>query len=564
MRSSAGPRVSDGFRVKAYAGTTGVLLAFDISEKQRPGLLGFAVSRESPDAPDPQKRTERFLPAALRFPNMPKPRGGDAESDPVLSDRCPIQKFRWSDYTVYPDSNYVYRVFPVRGTPAAPALGEPLLAKVRTHGLDGHEAAIFNRAVVSSQAFARKFPDIDKELDEARKRGVKDVSEFAMPQKALDWLSRGLFEAIQAFLQSAKKDDGIDIAIYEYHLPALAHEVRAAHERGVKVRLLYHSKGDKTSDENRHLVGETGLPPENVLARKTSALMHDKFVVLRRKDGAALAPKRVLCGSTNWTHNGVYRQANVAHMSDDPAICAAYQAMFDKMAETAADSGETRKWITANNNIPEDGAMFAGFSPRSGKGDLSAFVKFIGKAGRDLMFATAFDLHESILAALLGKENDKILRLGVQNKASKITGVHRDRTAKFTATALLDSGLEGWFKETTAKQKGSIRVHTKAVVTDFTSDSPSILSGSHNLSENASGKNDENYLMIRGNPDLADIYGCEIMRIYDHYRFRFSFKTQKGENKVRPPKLTPDDSWSVSYFEKGSQKALDRLRFSGQ
>jgi phosphatidylserine/phosphatidylglycerophosphate/cardiolipin synthase-like enzyme len=564
MRSSAGPRADDGFRIKAYAGTTGVLIAFDIAEKQRPGLLGFAISRESPEAVNPNRRAERFLPAALRFPDMPRPRGGDAESDPVLSDRCPVQKFRWSDYTVYPDSKYVYRVYPVRGTSANPVRDEPLTASVKTHALDGPEAAIFNRAVVSSQAFARKFPDIDKQLDEARKRGVKDVSEFAMPQQALDWLSRGLFEAIAGFLGSAKKGDGIDVAIYEYHLPALVEEVKAAHARGVSVRLLYHSKSDATSVENKHLVGETGLPPENVFARKPAAIMHDKFVVLRRKEGAALKPKRVLCGSTNWTHNGVYRQANVVHISDNPGVYGAYQAMFDKMVETASNAGETRKWITANNMIPSDGAVFAGFSPRAGKGDLAEFVKFIKNAGRDLMFSTAFDLHENILAALLGKENDKILRLGVQNKPSKITGVHRDRTAQFTATALLNNGLEGWLKETTAKQKGSIRVHTKAIVTDFTSDAPSILSGSHNLSSNASEKNDENYLMIRGNTDLADIYGCEILRIYDHYRFRFSFKTQKGENKARPPMLTPDDSWSKGYFEKGSQKAMDRLRFTGQ
>jgi hypothetical protein len=70
--------------------------------------------------------------------------------------------------------------------------------------------------------------------------------------------------------------------------------------------------------------------------------------------------------------------------------------------------------------------------------------------------------------------------------------------------------------------------------------------------------------MIRGNTDLADVYGCEILRIYDHYRFRFSFKTQRGENKARPPMLTPDDSWSKGYFEEGSQKVMDRLRFTGQ
>ena len=36
----------DTFRVKAYAGTNGVLLAFDVDESRRNGLLGFAVKQK--------------------------------------------------------------------------------------------------------------------------------------------------------------------------------------------------------------------------------------------------------------------------------------------------------------------------------------------------------------------------------------------------------------------------------------------------------------------------------------------------------------------------------------
>ena len=560
MRALAGPRDSDGLTVKAYAGTTGVLLAFDIAEKHREGLLGFSVSRESPDAAKADDRPEQFLSAALRFPQTPVP----AKDKPIDTRICPIQKFRWSDYRVYSGSRYRYKIFPVRGKWDKPELGEPLALSVKTHDLDGSEAAIFNRAVVSSQAFARKFPAIDADLEAARKRGIKDVSEFAMPQAALDWLSRGLAEAMRDFLNSAKQGDGLDIAIYEFHLPLLADLVRQARLRGVAVRLLYHSKGDKTSIENKHHVETTGLPPESVFPRKTSAIMHNKYIVLRRKKGTAFEPVRVLCGSTNWTHNGVYRQANVVHMTDDRSVCQSYQIAFENLVRTAADTGATKDWVTANNPMRDDVPMFAGFSPRKGMGDLAAFVKLIKTAKRDLMFSTAFDLHKTILDALLGADNDSVLRLGVQNKPSEITGIHRDRTAQFTATALLNTGLDGWLKETTAKQKGTIRVHTKAIIVNFTGDSPAILSGSHNLSANASGSNDENYLIMRGSADMADIYGCEILRIYDHYRFRFNTVTRKGDEKARPPMLTEDDSWSVGYYEKGSQKSLDRLRFTGQ
>ena len=40
------------------------------------------------------------------------------------------------------------------------------------------------------------------------------------------------------------------------------------------------------------------------------------------------------------------------------------------------------------------------------------------------------------------------------------------------------------------------------------------------LSKSASEGNDENFLIVHGNTDVADCYGCELMRLYDHYRFR--------------------------------------------
>lgn len=558
MRVSIGPRPDDGFLVKAYAGATTVALAFDMAERATKGLLGFAIKRYDLDSDKPERRAGRFLNAMLRFPQTPK----NGNGEPIGTDSCPIQKFRWSDYTVFSGERYLYEVFPAYGKWDAPALGAKLAVEVKTHRIDDVGGVIFNRAVAASQAFSRKFPDIDKQLAAAKAKG--ELAEFAMPADVLNWLSRGLVETIVAFLNRAKKGDGLDIAIYEFHLPLLVEAVKQAHERGVEVRLLHHAKGDKTSAENRHCAALTGLPSALIFPRKTNAIMHDKFVILRRKRQDGFVPEAVLCGSTNWTHNGCYRQANVVHVLSDPKACAAYQAMFDTLVATHSDVGATRAWINANNPIDLSGGLFAGFSPRSGEVDLTAFVKTIRDAKRDLLFATAFKLPQKILDALLGKPNDKTLRLGVQNTASTITGVHRDRTAEFSASALLSEGLEGWLKETKAKQKGNILIHTKAILVDFTGDSPTIISGSHNLSGAASGSNDENYLVIRGNTDLADIYGCELLRIYDHYRFRHRTKTRTGEDRRRAPRLSEDDSWTEEYFKQGSQRQIDRLRYSGQ
>ena len=147
--------------------------------------------------------------------------------------------------------------------------------------------------------------------------------------------------------------------------------------------------------------------------------------------------------------------------------------------------------------------------------------------------------------------------------ANGISGFHRDRTAQFAATALFDHGMEGWLKAAMTPGGGTILIHTKVVVVDFTSNSPTVISGSHNLSNPASERNDENYLIIQGNTDLADSYGVEVMRIYDHYRARWVAE-QVGKGQFPGGGvLRPDDTWTDSYFKKDSRHYRDRLRFVG-
>jgi phosphatidylserine/phosphatidylglycerophosphate/cardiolipin synthase-like enzyme len=161
----------------------------------------------------------------------------------------------------------------------------------------------------------------------------------------------------------------------------------------------------------------------------------------------------------------------------------------------------------------------------------------------------------------LGEPHDPLLRLGLQNTRSKITGFHRDRSADFVATAMLSKGLEGYLKESTKGQRGNILIHTKLIIVDFTSDEPTVISGSHNFSKSASEGNDENFLILHGARDVADCYGCELMRLYDHYRFRHY---AKQGTRQRSATLTEDDSWTDKYFERGSLEESDRLRFAGE
>ncbi len=555
-------------RVKAYSGTTGILLAFDVVPGKRSNLLGFAISREILSGRSSGRIG--WLQGILDFPSTTKGKG-----ELIATNIAPIQKFRWSDYAVYPGTRYAYTIQPVYKSSEDPVtatnrrlyLEAGPRVEIETQDFEGEDAIIFNRAVASSQAFSRRFPDLDAEIEAAK--AADTLGTKTLPQRALNWLSRGMVEKMESFLAEAKDESwAIDLAIYEYHLPRLHEAMVSAGQRGVKMRVVYHARpDDKATADNEHLLHAPPIPNATLFPRITSKLMHNKFAILNRVDAnGKYTPVAVLAGSTNWTENGCYRQANVVHISRTPAILENYVKMYETLIVTSEDRGATKRWINKNNEIPTSPERFAGFSPRSKYTDIKSIEEFILSTKQDVIFSTAFKLREEIQNALLGEPNDSILRLGVQNtKSNEITGIHRDRSAHFTAASLLPHGLEGWLRETTAKQKGSIRVHTKAIVIDVTSDSPLVISGSHNFSKSASDSNDENYLIIRRDLDVADVYLCEIMRIYDHYRFRFSAKEEKMAGEpTAPPALAGDDSWTDPYFVPSSLKEYDRLRFSGR
>ena len=486
----------DDFRVKAYAGTNGVLLAMDLAESRRKGLLGFAIEKQQGSKP------WLFLFNSLTFP-------GKAHTFPQFhatpSDLAPLQKFRWADYAVNPGMTIHYRIHLAYGSAEAPQLGESLEVTVTSdNGLPHNQSVIFNRAVAASQAFQRKFPELDALIS-----ANKNLPIEAWPDAPRQWLENGLLGRLLGFIERALDGQwALDIAIYEYELQVIVDAVNAAFERGVKVRVLYHAQPDD-DDTAINQASLEKIPAANKRGRVTHNIFHNKFMVLRQVDAAGqLQPEAVLCGSTNFTPNGVYRQANVVHVLDDARISASYLQTFEQVWATPDDVGATRQWITQHNPMDPQQPLFAGFSPRSGQGDLRAFVEIINAAKKDVLFVTAFALPDDILNALLGQPHDDILRYGLQNTASRITGFHADRSAEFAATALLNTGLEGWLRENMKGQKGNLLVHTKAVVTDFTSDAPTIISGSHNLSAAASNGNDENYLIVRGDTDLADRYGC--------------------------------------------------------
>jgi hypothetical protein len=301
----------------------GVLLAFDLADERRAGCLGFSIERTDVGTGD-----RRWLPNSLRFMSDPNPEW-------VTTARAPLQKFRWGDYTTEPGRLYRYRVVARYGTPAEiqaqgviaerpggfDAIPGGVTLELRTEDCRNEATSIFfNRGAAASQAYVNKFGDNDPD----------DIPE------ALTWLSRGLEEGLVAFIAKA---DGPDFAlhgcIYEFEKPTPIQALIQAQKRGAEVHIVYHArKGGNTAEENRHAIESLDVTFPTTPRTQGSAIMHNKYLVLSRKDATgALKPIAVWTGGTNWTEGGIYGQLNVGHAVYDTAVAETYEAGFQVLAQ---------------------------------------------------------------------------------------------------------------------------------------------------------------------------------------------------------------------------------------
>ena len=319
-------KVKNGITLKVYTGTTGALLAFNISSELKEGLLGFAIRRKVIGG------RWRWLKGLLKFPTAEPP-----NFLPVDSNLAPIQKFRWSDYTVYPDKEYSYEIQAVYGSPEELTYIKGPVVKLKTESINrGKHRIIFNRAVAASQAYSRKFGETNPDNE-------GDPLHLA----ARKWLTRGMLQKIEGFMKKAKDDNyALDLALYEFEYDGFVDILKELGSKGAKINVIYHGKsGDKQTIANeKHL---KPLQNKQKKARRTTALFHQKFIILKKKDSAGkFIPQAVLTGTANFTPNGLWRQANVIHIIYDKALAKEYDILYKQLLSSQG-RGDTKIHINA-------------------------------------------------------------------------------------------------------------------------------------------------------------------------------------------------------------------------
>jgi len=546
-----------GLTVRGIAGTYVVLLAFDCAKTYCDGLLGFGIERH-----DHENGETTWLRGLKKFDLPASDDGAD-----VSTRHHPVQKFHWGDYTTKPGRTYTYTVHAFKGKPASlqefDSVGvEVTCEKPEQVGKNGH-AVHFNRSAAASQAFANRFPHLPK----------GDVEDAA----ARTWLSRGLAEALIAFIDGTNKGEGLRLFLYEFDKDDYAEALRRAKARGVKLQILYDAivkiKKSKGKKDQKTGPSVASVPLMRKYALKDLAegrtgsglnISHNKFMVRTDKAGKPVA---VWTGSTNFTDSGVYGQTNVGHAIADPSLAATYlkwhQDIWGKSGTSAADSRNLVIGLTTVPATTAPGTTLV-LSPRTTTEAVTECAKLVSGAGRMVCFTAPFALHDDLEKALASAPAQVF---GLLNKDSVVgKSLHQAPNTLLAAAGALDreSVLEAWqgrlLKE--SMQHSGVYIHTKIIIVDALSENPIVVTGSANFSNNSSVNNDENQLFIFGEKEVADVYLGEFMRMFDHYYFRSRSKAAEAQKKTNPKAgfLDETDAWAKGYFDGGPRQAL-RLAF---
>jgi phosphatidylserine/phosphatidylglycerophosphate/cardiolipin synthase-like enzyme len=582
--------------IRAYTSPTLVLLAMDWADgKNFDDFLGFAILRSPGFSPGEQ---DGYLLNKIGF--VPP----DPNSHPLPSNVAPIQKFLWWDAAITDadrGKTFTYTVTPVRGTNAqdiklyTEAASSPTEVKVPTIARDGI-STWFNRAVVSSQAFSREFPDPQKDLD-----------------KAMAWLANGLEDAFAQILNGASNVSG---AIYhltdnEWVMPDLT-------KFAGNLSMVYE---DRSNDQ-------TCLPAINILKKKKNGkfegakrsktnIMHNKFLV-------DLDNHRVLMGSANYTPEGLSSQANLLHIFDSQDLAKLFaerqKLLIDdpSVPDTAQHSGWSDEIAVGKASV----RVFFSPEPKNDRVSIDTVIQSIKAAKESVIFCMFDPTDPNLLSALLdvGNGNKKLLygmlnSIGNPNAKKqkkednlsdsgesprkptagteiKVTLYNRSQKDKKVLAysyfrkgnapagflpefSTVDMSSKSTIKPKKGAKKGgppAVHIHHKFIVIDAETDNPIVYTGSNNLSNNSTHRNDENLLEIKGSPELAQTYFAEFMRLYEQYRARalwnMAHPASKGKLKTTAAsnsKLgrtftlkTTRDGWVKGAYKAGTAEYLAR------
>jgi phosphatidylserine/phosphatidylglycerophosphate/cardiolipin synthase-like enzyme len=536
--------------VKAYANADDVLIAWQ-PDKWSDDWAGFQLERRN-------ETTQQITVVVNRIP--PKPGQGPVQPTGVASAQSPIRRCIWTDHNAVATDSVSYRVTAMKDAgngsfaPDAASASEWTAPVVTSGDAGGGLEAYFNRGTLMSQIVSRfvKGDVTPKSLREF----LTNLQEpgFAARQ----YLAGEARHEILKFLREAdRRGSSIHAAIYEINDRELVEGLKPFGSRG---HVLIGNGGATRPWVAPELMAAGLDVKHRDLSHqgKSSPSVHNKFVV--ESDAEGNVAGRVLTGSTNWTTSGLCTQLNNVLIIEDTNIAGRYRDQWDKLVAAGDDMPASLR--TSNSTPTTDNNISVYFAATDGEAEFKPVLDLIAKATEGILFLMFTPGQSPLLKALLERvqKNDVYVRGVVSNVTTSKNGGEIGSVGgqvvksgappqEFHHDVELPAGVSERDKPSWAETEFSVSeikgahlmaiVHSKAIVIDPFSENCAVITGSHNFSDSASRKNDENLVIVRGNTKLAQAYALHINGVYDHYSWRAFLASGGNPDQI----YKPLDAW---------------------
>lgn len=381
-----------------------------------------------------------------------------------------------------------------------------------------------------------------------------------------------LISTLENLIDSATSS--IDLCIYDFEHPDIAHALVRAKQRGVQIRIITdnHNRNDSREldayiwntlgsvgiysldDDGDYYRSSTDISDFSLV--NASADMHNKFAIFDRLS-TPTSDDIVWTGSTNLTYTGAYNTNNVLVIKD-PDVARVYEEEFNQMwgGKGAEPNATVSRFHKDKLNVSEYRFDVGGtvieiyFAPvnrdRSKPSVSDRLVALINEeAQHDIKFQ-AFSITPDIplseaLWSLSGEEG--ILLEGI---------IDPSFYARYrNAGAIWGSDESKTGNRSILSARETRKLHHKTLVID--ADNPQendvavVVTGSYNFSNNAEFNNDENTIIIFSDA-LAAQYAAD---------FEGAQKRALGEMQAPAPPVSPQNWYNVYAISDGRQFEIE-------
>jgi hypothetical protein len=555
----------------AYCNTDDTFLVWkaDVLE----GCLGFAIERIWLHSDQPGRVLNRaeYLVNRVGF-------AGDAAAGPNQrrpSNVWPYQRYNWTDHELAFKDRARYRVLPMVGTPGALEAKEEWASEwvdvAAVQPGHGKLSCFFNRPMAASPWMARMVAEQGIHSSTELVETIADVSSKALR----NFCGGTLIVALRRLFDHA--DHHPDVHLYAALFELEDEEVvRRFCKLGGRAHIVLSNGNAKESEPDANAVGRALVREAGceVVDRMTSLpgqvgdLGHNKFIVVVDGD----QPLRVWSGSTNLTPTGLFTQINNALLVESGELAGQYLEQWQRLADAGSGLPSTLKKSNAAPGAGTDSParIEPWFTPTVKQGDLKRLQALVEGAREGILFLSFMPGPNGPVLDVLEERAGGTYVRGVLNQF--VGGAKGKLMAALVGGSAADpmdldvfkpSGIKQqfafWAAEFMRGGKISVLVHSKVLCIDPFGDHPVVVTGSHNFSSLASESNDENFLIVEGDPALAQAYATHIMSVYNHYRWRQYVAATLADNGTPWQKLDAEPSWQQSRVASARQR--DEWRF---